>query len=140
MLKNESITQKRHDRLLLSSSLAALLFCMNLISSTAYALVIGEDAPLTAEDVANIELIENWALTDLMPSSEYGDDQYVVHFRGFHTKANACVVGEFAVKENLAPEFKVGIFAEEITRTAIVRYSNGAGGDVDDDAKGIRGL
>jgi hypothetical protein len=48
-------------------------------------------------------------------------------FRGdVHVKSHGCAAGEFRVLPNLPPELAQGLFAQEHTFTAVVRFSNSA--------------
>ncbi|MEA3211388.1 MAG: hypothetical protein QOE70_4445 [Chthoniobacter sp.] len=58
--------------------------------------------------------------------------------RGEHPKQHAGLWATFAVEKDLAPELRVGLFAEPRTFTALVRFSNGRA--FDDTKPDVRGM
>lgn len=60
--------------------------------------------------------------------------------RGFHAKHHGCVKAELEVLPKLPDFAKFGVFAEEKTYTAWVRFSNGVGKVQDDKEKDVRGV
>lgn len=61
--------------------------------------------------------------------------------RDAHTKHHGCVRATFKVNPNLAPEYKVGVFANNNEYKAWIRFSNGSNDgnkpDIEDDARGM---
>ncbi len=60
--------------------------------------------------------------------------------RDAHAKAHGCVQASLKVEEGLAPEYRVGVFAQERTYPAWVRLSNGAFAIQSDLVKDVRGF
>lgn len=60
--------------------------------------------------------------------------------RGAHAKAHGCVKAEFAVRDDIPAEFKVGIFKSARRFAAWIRFSNGSPlvkGDAEGDGRGM---
>jgi catalase len=63
------------------------------------------------------------------------------HFHGeVHVKTHGCAVAEFRVLPNLPPELAQGLFQNERTYSAVVRFSNSAGQPQADLIPDVRGL
>ena len=60
--------------------------------------------------------------------------------RQIHPKMNGCVKAEFTIEKNLPEKLKVGIFKEEKSFPAWIRFSNGNTKPLDDNKKDIRGF
>ena len=60
--------------------------------------------------------------------------------RQIHPKMNGCVKAEFIIEKNLPEELKVGLFKEETSFPAWVRFSNGDTKPLPDWKKDIRGF
>ncbi|HSN09012.1 MAG TPA: hypothetical protein VLS85_08230, partial [Hanamia sp.] len=60
--------------------------------------------------------------------------------RQIHPKMNGCVKAEFNIEKNLPEKLKVGIFKEEISFPAWIRFSNGNTKPLPDNKKDLRGL
>ncbi len=60
--------------------------------------------------------------------------------RQIHPKMNGCVKAEFIIEKNLPEELKVGLFKEEKSFPAWIRFSNGNTKPLDDRKKDIRGF
>lgn len=60
--------------------------------------------------------------------------------RQIHPKINGCVKAEFIIEKNLPQELKVGLFKEERSFPAWIRFSNGNTKPLNDNKKDIRGF
>ena len=60
--------------------------------------------------------------------------------RQIHPKMNGCVKAEFIIEKNLPEELKVGLFKEETSFPAWIRFSNGDTKPLPDWKKDIRGF
>ena len=60
--------------------------------------------------------------------------------RQIHPKINGCVKAEFIIERNLPQELKVGLFKEERSFPAWIRFSNGNTKPLPDYKKDIRGF
>lgn len=60
--------------------------------------------------------------------------------RQIHPKMNGCVKAEFIIERNLSPELRVGLFKEERSFPAWIRFSNGKTHPLPDYKKDIRGF
>jgi catalase len=60
--------------------------------------------------------------------------------RDAHTKMHGVMKAEFTVERDLAPELRVGLFAQPATYRAWVRFSNSVNVIKPDDARDIRGM
>jgi hypothetical protein len=60
--------------------------------------------------------------------------------RQIHPKMNGCVKAEFIIEKGLAPELRVGLFKEERSFPAWIRFSNGKTHPIPDYKKDIRGF
>jgi catalase len=99
--------------------------------------------------------------TVLLPGKEYPekDEEKVAHeivkllqaqmlrmyenkkqLRQIHPKMNGCIKAEFIIEKNLPEELKVGLFKEEKSFPAWIRFSNGNTKPLDDRKKDIRGF
>ena len=92
--------------------------------------------------MANFDPIPYVDSVEVPPSEEAGDIRRAIlalqrileqsrdrtgQFRGdVHVKAHGCATGEFRVLPNLPAELAQGLFAEEHTFPAVVRFSNSA--------------
>jgi len=77
-------------------------------------------------------------LTVAQMKRRYADGKPIL--RGVHPKDHGCVSATFQVHDSLAPELRVGVFAEPGRKyEAVIRYSN-ASVLVADDALGSRGM
>lgn len=59
--------------------------------------------------------------------------------RQIHPKLNGCVKAEVIIEKDLSPELKVGVFKEEKSYPAWIRFSNGKTHPIPDHKKDIRG-
>lgn len=95
---------------------------------------LGEKADPNEENA--IKEIESEILTTLKKQYQTG-----LVKRDVHTKHHGCVKATFKVNSNLAPEYKVGIFAEGKEYKSWIRFSNGNGDANNPDTKGdVRGM
>lgn len=60
--------------------------------------------------------------------------------RQIHPKMNGCVKAEFIIEKNLPKELRVGLFKEERSFPAWIRFSNGNTKPLNDNKKDIRGF
>lgn len=60
--------------------------------------------------------------------------------RQIHPKMNGCVKAEFIIEKNLPPELKLGIFKDETSFPAWIRFSNGNTKPLPDFKKDVRGF
>lgn len=60
--------------------------------------------------------------------------------RQIHPKMNGCVKAEFIIEKNLASELRVGLFKEQKSYPAWIRFSNGKTHPIPDHRKDIRGF
>ncbi len=60
--------------------------------------------------------------------------------RQAETKMHGCLRGTFSILPNLDPQYQIGIFAEQKSYDAIIRFSNAATGIKNDAAKDQRGI
>ncbi len=60
--------------------------------------------------------------------------------RQIHPKINGCVKAEFIIEKNLSGDLKTGLFKEEKSFPAWIRFSNGNTKPLDDNKKDIRGF
>lgn len=60
--------------------------------------------------------------------------------RQIHPKMNGCVKAEFIIEKNLSPELSIGLFKEQKSYPAWIRFSNGKTHPIPDHKKDIRGL
>jgi hypothetical protein len=60
--------------------------------------------------------------------------------RQIHPKMNGCVKAEFIIEKDIAPELKVGLFKEQKSYPAWIRFSNGKTHPIPDYKKDIRGF
>ena len=92
--------------------------------------------------MANIDPIPYADSVEIIPSDEADDIRRAIvalkrilqqkrertgEYQGdVHVKVHGCAVGEFRVLPNLPAELAQGVFAEERTFSAVVRFSNSA--------------
>lgn len=93
----------------------------------------GKDEHTTAERI--VKLLKDEMLR-MYPPGPDGKRQ----FRQIHPKMNGCVKAEFIVEKDLPHELKVGIFKEQRSYPAWLRFSNGKTKPLPDYKKDIRGL
>ncbi len=101
-------------------------------------LQLGEEYPqpnevMIAEKI--IKLLKNEMLRTYPPGPN-GKRQ----LRQIHPKMNGCVKAEFIIEKDLSPEYKVGLFKEERSYPAWIRFSNGKTHPIPDYKKDIRGF
>ncbi len=60
--------------------------------------------------------------------------------RQIHPKMNGCVKAEFIIEKNLPERLKIGLFKEETSFPAWIRFSNGNTKPLDDNKKDLRGF
>jgi len=106
--------------------------------SAAEPLQLGKEYPAkdehaTAERI--VKLLKDEMLR-LYPPGPDGKRQ----LRQIHPKMNGCVKAEFIVEKDLPQELRVGIFKEERSYPAWLRFSNGKTKPIPDYKKDIRGL
>lgn len=92
---------------------------------------------LAPNEAENTRLIEQHILAALKKDYVSGPMR-----RDVHAKHHGCVKAQFQVNNQaLAPDLRVGVFAENKSFPAWIRYSNGSGDASKSDAKGdIRGM
>ena len=107
-------------------------------SVTEQKLQLGKEYPGTNEVVIAekiIKLLKDEMLRTYPPGPD-GKRQ----LRQIHPKMNGCVKAEFIIEKNLSPELKVGLFKEERSFPAWIRFSNGKTHPIPDHKKDIRGF
>ena len=107
-------------------------------SSAEQKLQLGEEYPGTNEvSIAEkmIKLLKDEMLRVYPPGPD-GKRQ----LRQIHPKMNGCVKAAFIIEKDLAPELRVGLFKEEKSFPAWIRFSNGKTHPIPDYKKDIRGF
>jgi catalase len=113
------------------------LFCLALAATPALADPSPDQEVIPATEAADTE-----ALVKLLESAVGGAYAMGVRpaMRDAHAKGHGCVKGYFAVSPDLPENLRKGVFAEQKTYTAWIRYSNGSGQPHDDSAGDGRGM
>lgn len=88
------------------------------------------------DESKNAEITVDFVLNNLMEKNKTETS----FKRGFHNKANACLVANFEVFEDIPDNFKQGFFAVPKSFAAWVRYSNGSPSNTSDKDKQPRAL
>lgn len=111
---------------------------MNSNQSTKEALLPGHEYPQPGEEKIAADIVK--LLQDQMlrvyPSSANGKKQ----LRQIHPKMNGCVKAEFIIEPNLREDLKVGLFKEQKSYPAWIRFSNGDTHPLPDYKKDFRGF
>ncbi|UHC20418.1 catalase family protein (plasmid) [Methylobacterium currus] len=94
---------------------------------------LGETVP--AGEAADIQAIVRLVEAHVRDAAKNG-----IARRDAHSKGHGCVRAEFQVLEGLAPELRIGIFAEPRRYAAVIRFSNGAGVMAPDKQGDSRGM
>lgn len=97
-------------------------------------LLIGKEYPKPGEEKIANKIVELLKLQMLRL------DKNKKMQRQVHPKMNGCVKAEFIIEKKLPTEFKVGIFKEETSFPAWIRFSNGNTKPVPDYKKDVRGF
>jgi hypothetical protein len=97
-------------------------------------LVIGKEYPKENEEKTANQIVA--LLQDQMLRLYKNKKQ----LRQIHPKMNGCVKAEIIIEKNLPDDLKVGLFKEETSFPAWIRFSNGNTKPVDDNKKDIRGF
>jgi catalase len=95
----------------------------------------GQEYPEKNEEEITLRII---ALLKDQMSRFYSDKQKQA--RQIHPKMNGCVKAEFIVRKDLPEELRVGLFKDERSFPAWVRFSNGNTKPLPDQKKDIRGF
>lgn len=98
------------------------------------ALQIGKEYPKPNEETVANQIAE---LLKLQMIRLYKNKKQL---RQIHPKMNGCVKAEFIIEKDLPQELKVGIFKDEKSFPAWIRFSNGSTKPVPDFKKDIRGF
>ena len=101
-------------------------------------LILGKEYPGTNETMIAeniVRLLQNEMLRTYPPGPD-GKRQ----LRQIHPKMNGCVKAQFMIESNLPAELRVGLFKEQKTYPAWIRFSNGKTHPVPDFKKDIRGF
>jgi len=97
-------------------------------------LLIGKEYPKENEEKVANQIVA--LLEDQMSRLNKNKKQ----IRQIHPKMNGCVKAEFIIEKNLTDNLKIGLFKEEKSFPAWIRFSNGNTKPLDDSKKDIRGL
>jgi Dyp-type peroxidase family len=92
------------------------------------------------ESVPPDEQVHIDGLVETLRAKMKRDYEAKLTLRDAHPKMHGCVKARFHVESDLAPELRVGLFAEPKSYDAWVRFSNASGDVQDDTAKDIRGV
>ncbi len=95
---------------------------------------------IEANEASNSQAALDLVLNELMEMSREGSEEAPQFKRGFHNKANACVVGSFEVLPNIPEKLAQGLFSEPQTYPAWIRFSNGSTEFLPDDDLQSRGI
>lgn len=104
------------------------------MNTTQVRLVIGKEYPKeNEEEVANqiVALLQDQMLRLYRNKKQ---------LRQIHPKVNGCVKAEFIIEKNLPENLKIGLFKDEKSFPAWLRFSNGNTKPLDDNKKDIRGF
>ena len=106
--------------------------------STGSTLVLGKEYPKENEMkiAEGIVMLLKDEMLRTYPPGPNGKRQ----LRQIHPKMNGCVKSEFIIEKGLSPELRVGLFKEERSYPAWIRFSNGKTHPLPDYKKDIRGL
>jgi hypothetical protein len=107
-------------------------------SPTEQKLQLGKEYPGTNEVVIAEKIIKllKEEMLRIYPPGPDGKRQ----LRQIHPKMNGCVKAEFIIEKDLSPELRVGLFKEERSFPAWIRFSNGKTHPIPDYKKDIRGF
>lgn len=97
-------------------------------------LLIGQEYPKPGEEKIANQIVE---LLKLQMLRLYTNKKME---RQIHPKMNGCVKAEFIIEKNLPAELKVGIFKDETSFPAWIRFSNGNTKPLPDFKKDLRGI
>lgn len=97
-------------------------------------LLTGKEYPKPGEEKIANDIVE------LLKSQMLRLDKNKKMERQIHPKMNGCVKAEFIIEKNLPPELKVGIFKNETSFPAWIRFSNGNTKPLPDYKKDVRGF
>lgn len=109
---------------------------MAIIQNHKITLVPGKEYPQKDEDKTAHEIVK--LLQDQM--LRMYEKKEKKQLRQIHPKMNGCVKAEFIIEKNLPGELKVGLFKEEKSFPAWIRFSNGNTKPLPDWKKDIRGF
>jgi len=109
---------------------------MSVLQANKKALLPGKEYPEKNEEKIADKIV---ALLKAQMLRFYGKNKEK-QLRQIHPKMNGCVKAEFIIEKNLPEELKVGIFKEEKSFPAWIRFSNGDTKPLPDWKKDIRGF
>jgi hypothetical protein len=114
----------------------ALVMPLALSSSVALAQANTEGESIPSDESQNISRVVEMIQSGVVDGYQTNGHAY----RDAHRKTHGCVKAQFQVLDNLSPELSQGIFSNNKTYQAWIRFSNGDGHQQDDNKGDGRGM